>query len=175
SAKNNRPEGALRQVSENQAAVLESLGEMLQDLSQWRGEHDAGRELADLVRQQAELNKGSAELAKKTLTKPAEQLAPQEQADLAKIAERQKRQADQLEQLESRMRGTVEKLAGENPSASAALQDAAQQSQEDAIAGEMRDAAGQIGENRMGEAARTQQEILKKLREVEDTLRQKRE
>lgn len=170
-----RPEDALREVSENQNAVLESIGEMLQDLSQWRGEHDAAGELADLVRQQSELNQRAAELAKKTLTKSADALTPQEQADLAKIAERQKKQADQLEQLESRMRGTAENLAGENPSAAATLQEAVEQSQQEGIAGEMRDAAGQIGENRMGQAARSQQEILQKLHELENTLRQKRE
>src|SRR5207247_882392 len=78
-----RPDQALRQVADNQNAVLESLGEMLHDLSQWRGEHDASRELANLVRQQAELNQRAAELAKSTLTKPADELTPQEQADLA--------------------------------------------------------------------------------------------
>ena len=170
-----RPEDALRQVSENQDAVLESLGEMLQELSQWRGENDAARELGDLVRQQSELNQRAAELGKKTLTKAADALSGQEQADLAKIAERQKKQADQLEQLEAKMRGTVENLAGENPSAAATLQEAVEQSQQEAIAGEMRDAAGQIGENQMGQAARSQQEILKKLHDLEDTLRQKRE
>jgi len=170
-----RPEDALRHVSENQDAVLESIGEMLQELSQWRGENDAARELGDLVRQQSELNQRAAEVGKKTLTKAADALSPQEQADLAKIAERQKKQADQLEQLEAKMRGTVENLAGENPSAAATLQEAVEQSQQEGIAGEMRDAAGQIGENRMGQAARSQQEILKKLHDLEDTLRQKRE
>jgi hypothetical protein len=170
-----RPEEALRQVSENQNAVLESLGEMLQDLSQWRGEHDASREVGDLVRQQAELNQRAAELAKTTLTRPAESLSPQEQADLAKISERQKKQADQLEQLEARMQATTEKLATENPTAAATLEEAVQQSRQEGIAGQMRDAAGQIGENRMGQAARSQQQILQKLRELEDTLRQKRE
>jgi hypothetical protein len=170
-----RPEEALRQVSENQNAVLESLGEMLQDLSQWRGEHDASRELGDLVRQQAELNQRAAELAKTTLTKPAESLSPQEQADLAKIAERQKKQADQLEQLETKMQATTEKLTTENPTAAATLQEAVEQSRQEGIAGQMRDAAGQIGENRMGQAARSQQQVLQKLRDLEDTLRQKRE
>src|SRR5262249_43765718 len=91
------------------------------------------------------------------------------------IAERQKKHADQLEQLEARMRGTIEDLANENPAAAATLQEAVEQSQQEGIAGEMRDAAGQIGDNRMGQAARTQQEILRKLHDLEDTLRQKRE
>jgi hypothetical protein len=170
-----RPDDALRQVADNQNAVLESLGEILQDLSQWRGEHEASQEVAELVRQQAELNQRAADLAKTTLTRPADALSPQEQADLTKIAERQKKQADQLEQLEAKMQGTMEKLVGENPAAAATLQEGVEQSRREGIAGEMRDAAGQIAENRMGQAARVQQEILQKLRDLEDTLRQKRE
>ncbi|HEY2251105.1 MAG TPA: hypothetical protein VGH74_08595, partial [Planctomycetaceae bacterium] len=42
-----RPQEALKKVSDNQAAVLESIGEMLHDLSQWRQEHDAAQELSD--------------------------------------------------------------------------------------------------------------------------------
>ncbi|HLJ10998.1 MAG TPA: hypothetical protein VKU82_07410 [Planctomycetaceae bacterium] len=170
-----KADDALRHVSANQAAVLESLAEMLQDLSQWRGEHDAARELSDVVRQQGDLNQEAAELAKKTLTKPAEGLSPQENADLAKLAERQKKLAEQLEQLESKMLDNVENLAGQNPSAAAALKEAIEQSRSEAISGEMRDAAGQIGENRMGQAARSQSEVLRKLRELENTLRHNRE
>ncbi len=166
---------ALHKASENQAAVLESIGEMLHDLSQWRQEHDAAQELADLIRQQTDLNQRSAELGRRTLTKPSEQLTPQERADLEKAAERQKKQADQLEQLEAKMRSTIDNLSHHDPSAAAALKDAAEQSQQGGIAGQMRDAAGQIGENRMGQAARSQQEVLQKLRDVEDVLRHNRE
>jgi hypothetical protein len=170
-----RPTELLWQVSQNQAAVAESLGEMLQDLSQWRGEHDAASELADIVRQQIDLNQRAAELLKKTLTKPADELAPQDRADLAKLAERQKQQAEQLEQFEARMRASHESLSREDPSAAAALRDAAQQSQQEAISGQMREAADQIGANRMGQAIRHQQEVLQKLRELEDVLQHNRD
>ncbi|MBI3864457.1 MAG: hypothetical protein HY290_21455 [Planctomycetia bacterium] len=166
-----RPADALEQVSQNQAAVVESLGEMLHDLSQWRGEHDAAAELADIVRQQNELNQRAAELSKKTLTRPADELPPQDRADLVKTAERQKKQADQLDQVESRMRATHQALSNDDPSAAAVLHDAADQVQQQGIAGRMREAADQIGENRMGQAARTQQDVLQKLRELEDLLR----
>lgn len=170
-----RPEAALHTVSRNQAAVLESMAELLHDLSQWRQEHDAAQELADLIRQQSDLNQRSAELGQRTLTKASEQLTPQERADLGKVAERQKKQADQLEQLEAKMRSTIDHLSHDDPSAAAALKDAAEQSQQTGIAGQMRDAAGQVGENRMGQAARSQREVLQKLRDVEDVLRHNRE
>src|SRR5262249_39919697 len=159
---------ALGEVADNQTAVLESLGEMLQDLSEWRGEHEALRELSELTRQQSDLNARSAEAARQTLTKPVESLAPQQRADLAQIAEKQKKHADQLEQLESRMRETVQSLESQNPDAAGALREALEQSHDEAISGAMRDAAGEIGENHMGQAQRTQQEILRKLRDLED-------
>jgi hypothetical protein len=170
-----RPERALHQVSANQAAVLESIGEMLQDLAQWRQEHDAAQELADLIRQQSDLNQRSAELAQRTLTRPSDQLTSQERADLGKVAERQNKQARQLEQLESRMRSTIDNLTHEDARAAAALKDAADQSQHGGIAAQMRDAAVEIGENRMGQATRSQQEILQKLRDLDDVLRHNRE
>lgn len=170
-----RPAELLGQVSQNQAAVAESLGEMLQDLSQWRSEHDAAEELAEIVRHQNELNQSTAELSKKTLTRPADELAPQDRVDLAKLAARQKKQAEQLEQFEARLRTNHEGLSSQDSSAAAALRDAAEQSQRGAIAGQMREAADQIGANRMGQAARSQQDILKKLHELEDVLRPDRD
>ena len=170
-----RPEKALGEVADNQTAVLESLGEMLQDLSEWRAEHEALRELSELTRQQSDLNARSTEAARQTLTRPVESLAPQQRADLAKIAEKQKKHADQLEQLESRMRETVQSLESQNTDAAGALWEALEQSHDEAISGAMRDAAGEIGENHMGQAQRMQQEILRKLRDLEDTLQQKRE
>lgn len=170
-----RPETALKQVAENQDAVLDALSEMLQELSQWRTEHDAGRDLADLIKQQDEINRKTSELAKQTLTKPREKLAPQEQADLAKLAERQKKQADQLDQLESRMQDKVENQSDSNPSSAASLKEALDQARDQGVAEQMREAAGQVGENRMGEAARSQEDVLEKLRELESTLNDSRE
>src|SRR5262249_46938992 len=155
--------------------VVESLSEMLHDLSQWRGENDAARELGELTKQQSELNQRAADLARRTLTKPAESLPPQEAADLAKLADRQKKLAEHLEQFEARMLQNAETLSAESPAAAAALRDAVEQAREEAIAGRMRDAAGQIGENRMGQAARSQDEVLRKLKGLEDTLRQSHE
>lgn len=165
-----RSDEALEKVAENQQEVIESLSEMLKDLSEWRTESDAARELASLIKQQAELNQKTGELGRQTLTKPEGGLSPQELADQARLAERQKKQADQLGELESRLQDKVDSHSESNPSAAASLKDALEQAREQGVASQMRDAAGQIGENRMGEASRSQQEILEKLRELENTL-----
>lgn len=168
--KSNSPETALREAADHQDAVLDSMGELLQELSQWRNEHDAARELADLIRQQAELNQKTGELGRQTLTRPRDQLEPQQQADLAKLVERQKKQSQQLDQIQSRMQERIEDLSGSNSDAAADLKEAAGQARDQGISEQMREAAGAISENRMGEAARTQEQILEKLREVENSL-----
>lgn len=164
------PRDALRGVGEKQSEVLESLREMLEQLSQWRNEHDASRELTHIARSQEELNQATAEAARQTLTKSAQALSPQERADLAKIAERQRRNAEQLQQLEQQMRDMAAELAGANPEAAENLRAAADQIRQEAIAGRMRESSNQIGENRMGDASQSQGQILEKLREVEQTL-----
>lgn len=170
-----RPETALKQVAENQDAVLDVLSELLQELSQWRTEHDAGRDLAEMIKQQDEINRKTGELAKQTLTKPGEKLAPQEKADLAKLAERQKKQADQLDQLETRMQEKLENQSQSTPNTAASLKDALDQARDQGIAEQMREAAGQVSENRMGEAARSQEQVLEKLRDLENTLNDSRD
>ncbi|MSR58197.1 MAG: hypothetical protein EXS05_11035 [Planctomycetaceae bacterium] len=168
--KGNQPDDALGKVAENQQEVLESLAEMLRDLSEWRTESDAARELANMIKQQAELNQKTGELGRQTVARPKESLSPQELADQARLAERQKKQADQLNELESRLKDKVDSLSQSNPSAASSIKDTLDQAREQGVAPQMRDAAGQIGENHMGEASRSQQEILEKLRELENTL-----
>lgn len=164
------PEDSLETAAANQQEVIESLSEMLKELSEWRSESDAARELSSLVKQQAELNEKTGEVGRQTLSKTEGDLSPQELADQARLAERQKRQADQLGELEARLQEKIEALSKSNPSGAASLKEMLEQAREQGVASQMRDAAGQIGENRMGEASRSQQEILEKLRELENTL-----
>lgn len=164
------PEASLQQVAENQEEVLGALEELLQDLSQWRNEYDASREVSDLISQQQALNEKARELGRQTLTRSRERLSPQEQTDLARLAERQKKQADQFDQLQARLKEKVDSSSESDSGAAAALSDALDQARDQAVSEQMREAAGQIGENRMGEAARSQEEVLEKLRDLEKTL-----
>ncbi|MGQ0633041.1 MAG: hypothetical protein ACT4QC_00370 [Planctomycetaceae bacterium] len=163
-------EGALEQAATNQQEVLETLAELVQDLARWHSEHDAARELEELARQQGELNRQTSEVAQRTLTKPRDRLSPQDQADLEKLTARQQRQAEQLEQLQSQINDRLEALSGSNPDASIALQEVLDEMREQAVAEQMREAASQVSENRMGEAGVSQTEVLQKLRDIENTL-----
>jgi hypothetical protein len=169
------PRDALRNVGDNQADVLDSLRKMLEQMSRWRNEHDASRELTNISRAQEELNAATAEAARQTLTRSAQSLSPQERADLAKLADRQRRNAEQLQQLEQQMRQMAEELAEANPDAAESLREAAEQIRQEAISGRMRETSNQIGDNRMGEASQSQERVLEQLKDVEQTLLNRRE
>lgn len=164
---------ALDRAADNQRAVIESLTDMVQRLARWRSERDASQELAELVEGQTGINKDTAELGRQTLTRSKEALTPQQQADLARLAERQKQQADKFDQLQKKMAAMVQQLQSINPDAAAALQDAVEQAP--AIAEPMRDASRQIDANRMGEAAQLQERVVGKMRDLEDGLRNRRD
>jgi len=101
--------------------VLGSLEDLLQDLSQWRSEYDAAREVSDLIAQQEALKDKTGELGKQTLTRSRERLSPQERADLSRLSERQKKQADQFDQLQSRLKEKVDSAPDSASGAAAAL------------------------------------------------------
>lgn len=166
---------ALERVAENQTAVLESLEELKQQLAQWRNERDATQDVAEIAAGQEELNRQTAEIGKQTITKSRDQLSPQQQADLARLAERQKKQAEKFEQVEQKLRDMLGKQDQTNPSSAEALRDAIEHSRDAATAGRMREAADRLGENRIGDAAGAQQQALENLRDMEDILRNRRE
>ncbi|MFN0053071.1 MAG: hypothetical protein ACKV0T_12870 [Planctomycetales bacterium] len=165
-----RPERALSQAAQEQQAVLDSLEEMLRDLAQWRSQSDAARDLAELINQQDKLNTRTAELARETLTRSGEALTGQQKADQAKVADMQKKQAELFEQFRGKVEDRARELSGDQAELSGALRDTADQARDQGVAEQMREAAGQIGDNLMGAATRSQEEVLKKLRDLEQTL-----
>ena len=163
--------GALKQVAENQSAVLESLSDMLKQLSEWRDQRTTVQDLKEILDGQREVNQQTAELGKQTLTKGRDELTPQDRADLARLAERQQKQAENFEQLSAKMQELIDKSKADDPDGAATLEDALTQARQDAIAGRMREATGQINTNKMGAAAENQQQILDKLKEMDDIVR----
>ncbi|RPI87020.1 MAG: hypothetical protein EHM42_05510 [Planctomycetaceae bacterium] len=179
STRDQPPEELGRELGEavqEQSAVLESLDDLQQQLAQWRSERDLTQELGNLTRSQREINRDTAELQQSTLSQSKESLAPQEQADLARLAQRQKDQAEQWQLLERKLEEQLRSAPEGEPSpATDALRETIDQSRRQEVAGQMRDASAEIQENRLGQASRTQQDVLKKLEQLAGTLEQKRD
>lgn len=164
-------EKALHQAQQHQQAVSDTLGDLLQELSQWQDERRAAMDLTEIRQAQEKINKETAELGQKTVTKSLRDLKPQEQADLARQGERQQHEAEQLEQLQRRVGEIVKKLESDDPMAAGRMQDILEQLQNKNTAGKMRDAARQVGENNIGQAAQKQQQVAEDLQAIEDALK----
>lgn len=161
---------ALATARRHQQAVLESLGTMLEHLSQWRDHRELAEELADLIGVQERMIRDTAEIGEKTLTKSLSELTRQQQADLARLAERQQGHAARLEELRKRLGETAETMQQTNPSMAEALGEAKRQLAEQMTAGRMREAAEQLAENNIGQAAGNQQAALDDLTALKEIL-----
>lgn len=180
--KTKKPEGdaktqqeGLARIAENQTAVIESLAEMAQQVAKWRNERDAAQDLSEIQTAQKDLNRDTNEVGRQTLAKQRSELTPQQQADLARLAERQQRNSENLDKLQNKMQSMVEQLQSADPAAAEALREALEHAQQSAPSGQMRDAARQISANKTGEAAQAQQRVADQLREMEDILRNRHE
>jgi hypothetical protein len=162
---------SLAQVGEHQTAILESLGELLQSLSQWRDEQDIARELSELIADQSEIQKQTGAIGQRTLSRPLSELSAQDQTDLARLADRERRLAGEFEEWQRKLEETQKRQTQANPSAAGTLNETLEKSKQEPLAARMRDAAGQTQNNRTGESQQTQQRVLDKLQQLQDTLR----
>ncbi len=164
-------EQALHKAQQHQQAVADTLGDLLQELSQWQDERQATLDLQEIRQAQEKINQETAELGRQTVGKSQQELKPQEQADLARQGERQQHEAEQLEQLQRRVGEIVQKLESEDPAAAGRMQDILEQLQQNNTTGKMRNAAHEVGQNNIGQAAQLQQQVAEELQAIEDALK----
>ncbi|HVW03335.1 MAG TPA: DUF4175 family protein, partial [Planctomycetaceae bacterium] len=165
----------LERAGENQAAVRDALQELVEDLAQWRDQRDVQREVGELISGETGLRDETSEIGKRTVGKPLRDLAPQDQADLARLAERQHKQAEQTEQLGDKLQKLINREQENNPAGAQALQEALDAIKQQGVAEQMEQAAQQIGSNKVGEASAAQQEVLRKLESLKSTLNRRPE
>ena len=177
------PEGSrsFAEIVARQSEVLSTLTELVRDLTQWRDRRELAREVAELANTQESLNRDTNELAPQTLGKPAAQLPSQQQADVAKLADRQSRQAERIEQLRQRIVGQVSNLPGQADRNQDGQEDRKQDGQVENLPHEFdqrglvakaREAAQEVAANNLGQAARTQQQLVEDLKSLANKLAQ---
>lgn len=160
--------GSFPEIVVRQADVLLTLTELIRDLTQWRDRRDLAREVGELAKTQETLNRDTSELAPQTLGKSASQLPSQQQADVAKLADRQSRQAERIEQLRQRLAGTEHEDTGNRATSEEVVSELDQR----ALAAKAREAAREVAENNLGQAGRTQQQLAEELQALADKLEQ---
>lgn len=156
-------------VAARQTEILSSLQTLVRDLAQWHDRRELAREIGDLLDSQTELTRDTNALAPQTLGKTTSQLTGQQQADLAKLADRQARQAERIEQLRERLNDAAKEPA-DNITASRAAREVAADLDQKGTAETARQAARQIGENNLGQAGELQQKLANDLQTLVEKL-----
>lgn len=166
---------ALAAAAAHQDEVVRSLEQMLADMSEWDNYRRVQRELAQVRQEQQELAARTAELGRQTLSRDPRDLAPQQQADLEKLASRQHDLAGQVEKLEQSLRQMSEQLEAQDPLAADTLAEAVEQARRSGLSARMRDAGQAVGRNQIGQAGQAQAQALEQLQEMLDILMNRRE
>ena len=164
---------ALTKTGEHQSTLLESLDVMRNAMSKWRKHRDLTSDLKDVVAGQESVKQQTAEIGRETISRPFNRLRSQQQAELAKLRERQRKQAEELDHFRRRLDETARQLANENPVLADPLLDTADELDQRATSGRMRESANQIGQNQIGQATQSQQQILKDLNELGEILKKR--
>lgn len=162
---------ALERADNNQEAVLDSLGELLAQLSEWRHHRDVTGEVRDLIDTQEAINRDTAEVGRKTFGKRERDLTPQEQADLARLADRQRKQSQRVDELGKNFEDITKQLEKTSPTAAEILTDANAHLRDQAVAGSLQETANQLSRNQIGEATGQQKDALDALNELSDILK----
>lgn len=158
----------LKKTVASQQEVVDSLSGLLGELQEWRTQEDLRRRVSELASSQKTLAEETQKLGGKTLSRMLSSLTPQEQADVARLAERQARIAGDLESIE---RSAAEPSSPMSPDGSADEQkQAADALGQAGASGKLRRAAGLMQENRMQQAAELQQEVLETLTKLDTSL-----
>ena len=162
---------SLKDAETRQQHTVETLQELQDLLSEWRDRRDVSRELKSVIAEQEQVQKESAELGQQTLTKSAVELSPQEKADLGKLAAKQRKLAEQVEQFRKQLDQTAGSLKPRDPDAAERFEEARDELANDGTAGKLREAASDIADNKIGAASQTQQQALKDLQDLERQLK----
>ena len=162
---------SLKDAQTRQQQTSETLQELQDLLAEWRDRRDVSRELKAVIAEQEQVQKESADLGQQTLTKSNAELSPQEKADLGKLAAKQRKLAEQVEQFRKQLDQMADSLKPRDPDAAERFEEARDELAKDGTAGKLREAASDISDNKIGAASQAQQQALKDLRDLDRQLK----
>lgn len=166
---------SLEKIAVGQDDVIARLEQMLGRLSQWDSYRRFARDISQLRRDQDAVSERTADQRAKTLSKDVQQLSPQEQADLAKLAQRQSELARRLDRTLAGMDQMSDELQPADPLAAEALDDAIDTARRLGLSARIRQAGREIESNQLGHATGNQEQISKQLKDVMDALAGRKE
>lgn len=162
---------SLSQAQTHQSAALKTLNDLQDVLSEWRNQRDIARELSGMIAEQEGLQKETSELGQQTLSKTGTDLTPQEKADLHKVADKQSKVAERIDQFRKQLQQAADSMKDRDPDVSERFQEAREELGTDGTAGKLREASQGISENQIGSASQLQQQALQELRDLDKQLK----
>jgi hypothetical protein len=171
------PRSALVEAEKNQKAIVDELQKMVAALNEFDTYRGVVKDAKSLLQQHEEGMKKTAEAATRPdlAGKPQDGLTPDNKADLGNLANQQNEAAKGLRNLEAKMDEMAGKLEPTDPLAASALREAAEQSRKQATAAKMGEAADKLEKNQMGQAQAGQAQVQRDLKELVDSLQNRRE
>jgi hypothetical protein len=174
---NDAAKDSLAEAQTNQKAIAEELQKMLDGLSEFETFRGVVKDAQNLLGKQEQVMKQSSEAASKPdmRGKTPDQLTPEQKADLANLAARQAAVAKEAQNLQEKLGQMGQRLGESDPMASSAMRDAAEQLQKQGTAAKAGEAADQLERNQMGAARAGQEQTRQDLKDLVDTLQNRRE
>jgi Domain of unknown function (DUF4175) len=158
-----------------QDEVIGSLERMLGELAEWDNYRRFHRDIGQLRQDQEHVAGDTATLGRQTLSKDVKDLDVQQQADLAKLGLRQAELARRFDKIRERMEQMAASLRESDPLAAEAIADALAQARQQGVAGRLREAGTNVERNQIGQAAARQSQAIEDLKDLMDTLANRRE
>jgi len=155
-----------------QQQVRDALTQIAELLDRGEDAWVARRKIEELARQQRELHDKTTELARDTAGKTDQELNKNQRSDLERIAEAQRRLAEQAREATKDLLDREQKLRNTDPAAAAGLRRAAQRASERQTSKTMEQAAEDAQRNQLGQASRAQQQAQDDLERMLEDLKQ---
>ena len=163
---------ALNQAHEGQQRVLDDLTALSTELAQWQRDQDFQKKFADIAGRQAALREQSLAVGQQTSGKTVPDLSTQEQADLARAADRQAALARDVEQLTSQLEAATPKP--EKGAEAVAFAEMAKRLSEQSVSATMRGISDELRRNHVQSATDAQQTLIESLETLRKALDQER-
>jgi len=161
----------LKELAQQQAKTLTTLEELESGLSEWRDRRHLAQQLSGLIETQRTLNRQTRDAAESQLVGETESAAtPAGRTEVQKLSQRQRSQADAVDQFQQRIEELVKAEAEREPEAAAQLEDLQQALEQSGLSSQLREAAASLSDNRPGQAAQQQSQGLEQLESLESLL-----
>ncbi|MEI8020974.1 MAG: hypothetical protein WCH39_22405, partial [Schlesneria sp.] len=173
SASNKGLRSVLAEAQAQQSRSLESLTELQDLLSEWRDQRDVSKDLSSVISEQEKVQQDAENMVRQTMSKSSAELSRQEKAELDKLAVRQRRVAEQLDQLRKQLDKAAENLKGNDPDSAEKLGEVGEELNQRETASKLQDAADKIAENQLGAAADSQKQAIDELHDLERMMKRR--